>query len=365
MFDDGVLKSNIVTKLGDNDPTAYRSSKPGFYDGLLDSAIEHEESILADWKGILKDEGLFFGSLEIAGNLISDAYTGFDSFANSVADLVSPVAYFNGDMENTWESVELFADTVEYTYDLNNSGFSYDAGAIWGATAAEMFNGMIAAAPLGLAKLSNSFRTVSKGLQSEAYSHSLYRTELMNADENLSYIFSYGQREFLSYPSVNSITGAEYGSSFLGNPTVVRAVVDAEFISGGQKAASNIKPPGFDVELGFERGHLLGKGLGGKGHGDLGRRNLASQYDEANDYQSFFEDAIAQRVQDGNTASFVIKGVGDYNNTQNPILKGTTIYARDSGGLNLNVTILNKQYGTAPIKNFDINDYILKTFKNK
>jgi hypothetical protein len=134
-----------------------------------------------------------------------------------------------------------------------------------------------------------------------------------------------------------AVSTIEYGPlDSLGRATGVRARLERPLVRGGA-TENKVKPPGLWTKSGLERGHLLGRQLGGSG-GDS--RNFVSIYQDAK-YPEMgrFENQVARAVSSGQTVDYAVTPV--YNG-DNPIPIGITLDAQGSGGFNLQVTILNQ-----------------------
>ncbi len=133
--------------------------------------------------------------------------------------------------------------------------------------------------------------------------------------------------------------GISYGPlDKLGRATGAAATITKSMLNTGTTAARRIKPPGFTDGLKQDRGHLIGKLLGGTGRD---ARNLTTMFKNANTpVMRDFEAKIAEAVRGGQVVRYQVTPI--YKGSDQ-IARGITMKAFGSGKnpLNLHVTVLN------------------------
>jgi RHS repeat-associated protein len=123
----------------------------------------------------------------------------------------------------------------------------------------------------------------------------------------------------------------------LGRATGATAHLTADAINTGSRVPSNLRPAGFlGRQGGHARGHLLGAQLGGTGKD---ARNVATMFTDANSpTMRGFENQVRAALEAGETVRY--QAIPIYNGAD-LVPRGITLQAVGSGGLQLNVTVLN------------------------
>ncbi len=133
--------------------------------------------------------------------------------------------------------------------------------------------------------------------------------------------------------------GITYGPlDKLGRATGAAATITKHMINAGTRASGRIKPQGFADGAVHDRGHLIGKLLGGLGSD---ARNLTTMFKNANTpVMRGFEKQIADAVRGGQVVRYQVTPI--YKGSDK-IARGITMKAYGSGKnpLNLHVTVLN------------------------
>jgi hypothetical protein len=114
-------------------------------------------------------------------------------------------------------------------------------------------------------------------------------------------------------------------------------------IPKGSGPQNTIRPPGFvsgKAPHYHHRGHLLGRQLGGVGHGDDGKKNLVTLYRHANTpIMRAFENRVRATIEKGEAVRYTV--VPSYNETQEmPV--AVTMRAVGSKKFRLTLSVLNR-----------------------
>lgn len=124
----------------------------------------------------------------------------------------------------------------------------------------------------------------------------------------------------------------------LGRPTGAYATIDQSVIGTGTRASQSITPPGYVVDSGFARGHLIGRQLGGSGN-EAGNLVTMFQNPANHPVMSGIEGQVRAAVQAGQTVNYSVVPIYQGGNA---IPSGVTIMGQGSGGFNVGVTVLNR-----------------------
>lgn len=123
----------------------------------------------------------------------------------------------------------------------------------------------------------------------------------------------------------------------LGRPTGASATITRDMLGSGSRAVR--EPPGFGGQAaGHARGHLIARQLGGSGRDP---RNLVTLFQRPTNSPAMrgFENAVRAAVERGEVVRYTVQPI--YRGSE-AIPRAVTLTARGSGGLRLDVSVLNR-----------------------
>jgi hypothetical protein len=144
----------------------------------------------------------------------------------------------------------------------------------------------------------------------------------------------------LTAPAATAAAHVDYGSvNAAGQAQGIEATITRKMLDTGSTAESSIRPPGFvSGAQNHSRGHLLARMLGGRGDDE---RNLVTLYqqDTNSPVMSDFERQVYLAVDAGEVVNYRVTPIYEEGG---PIPTSVALQARVSDGLDISVTIVNR-----------------------